>query len=391
MLVIFGLPYVAWRALRLERHVPLVVVQIVCGVLLGPGVLGAWQPDVYGLLFNADVVVLLNGLAWWGVICFVWVAGVELDLPGVWRSRSDTFVTAGAALIGPMALGSLVGLLLLSPIWMGARSSSWQFVAGVGMSCAVTALPILVLIMERLSILRTALGQRVLRYASFDDIAIWFVLALLLLDFARLGRQLFFLAGFAALTWSYRSLMPRLASRDRWVAGLLWLLAIAWWADWAGLHFMVGAFMAGAVTESQWFEQASLDQFRHQVLALLMPVFFLSTGLKTAWTAQGGAVLLVSGALLIAAVGGKLAGVHLAGRLLGWPRGESSAIGWLLQTKALIMIIFANVLLDKHLITGPMFTALLLMAVASTILTTPIVERLLQRVDASRSGSKSPS
>jgi Kef-type K+ transport system membrane component KefB len=104
-----------------------------------------------------------------------------------------------------------------------------------------------------------------------------------------------------------------------------------------------------------------------------MPVFFLSTGLKTGWTMQGGHVLLAALLLLIASVGGKLLGVRIAGRLLGWTRAESSVIGWLLQTKALIMIIFANVLLDKAIITPATFTALLLMAVASTMLTVPMV------------------
>jgi Kef-type K+ transport system membrane component KefB len=90
-------------------------------------------------------------------------------------------------------------------------------------------------------------------------------------------------------------------------------------------------------------------------------------------------VLLAAGLLLIAAAGGKLIGIRLAGRILGWPRGEASIIGWLLQTKALIMIIFVNVLLDKNLISNGTFTALLLMAVVSTTLTVPMVAPLLQR------------
>ena len=102
-------------------------------------------------------------------------------------------------------------------------------------------------------------------------------------------------------------------------------------------------------------------------------MFFLSTGLRTNWDVGGLAVFAVAGLLLVASVAGKLGGVHLAGRILGWPRGEASIIGWLLQTKALIMIIFANILLDKQIITAETFTALLLMAVASTMLTIPVV------------------
>jgi Kef-type K+ transport system membrane component KefB len=111
-----------------------------------------------------------------------------------------------------------------------------------------------------------------------------------------------------------------------------------------------------------------------------MPVFFLSTGLKTTWSMGGSAVLVVAGVLLFVSVTGKLIGTHLAGKILNWGPGEGSLIGWLLQTKALIMIIFANVLLDKDIITSETFTALLLMAVFSTMLTVPVVSPKLARM-----------
>jgi len=108
------------------------------------------------------------------------------------------------------------------------------------------------------------------------------------------------------------------------------------------------------------------------VLLVVMPVYFLSTGLRTNWTVGGAAVFAAAGLLLTAAVAGKLLGVGLAGRILGWQRGEGWLIGWLLQTKALIMIIFVNILLDKQIITNASFTALLLMAIGSTMLTIPM-------------------
>ena len=116
-----------------------------------------------------------------------------------------------------------------------------------------------------------------------------------------------------------------------------------------------------------------MDYFRATVLLAMMPVFFLSTGLRTNWDVGGVIVFGAAALLLVASVAGKLAGIHLAGRLLKWEKGEASMIGWLLQTKALIMIIFANILLDKDIITNQTFTALLLMAVGSTMLTIPMV------------------
>ena len=383
MAIIFVVPYLLWRVGKTDYYAPLVVVQIITGILLGPGILGALYPHYYGFVFNAAVVQALNGVAWWAVMVFVWIAGIELDLQGVWAHRRESVITAGLALGTPLLLGCAVALgLLRFGGWMGVSAAPWQFVLGIGMACAVTALPILILLMEKLEILRQPIGQRILRYASMDDIAIWGVLALILLDWQRIGKQLLFLLSFAIASWLLRRLMLWLQERDRWYVGLMWLLICGLGADWSGLHFMVGAFLAGAVMDRHWFDQSRMDMLRHNVLLVMMPVFFLSTGLRTNWTMGGPAVLLVGGVLLTASVSGKLLGMRLAGRILKWQPGESSLIGWLLQTKALIMIIFVNVLLDKKIITNTTFTALLLMAVGSTMLTIPIATPKLIRLRA---------
>lgn len=374
MLVIFTVPWLFWRLLRTDNYAPLVVVQIVGGILLGPGVLGAEFPHIYQTVFTADVITALNGIAWWAVMIFVFIAGVELDLHDAWKNRFETGTTAALALFTPLIAGTVAAAFLLQwPGWEGPNGQHWQVLLGIGMSCAVTALPILVLFMDKLAILRTTLGQRILRYASLDDIAIWGVLALILLDVERLGRQGMFLLSFALLAWGVRKLFAKVEERDRWPLSLIWLALVGLAADWAGLHFMVGAFLAGAVIDSRWFDQTKMDLFRDHILLAVMPVFFLSTGLRTRWDMGGTVVIGAALLLLIASVAGKLAGVGIAGRILKWPKGDASLIGWLLQTKALIMIIFANVLLDRQIITPTAFTALLLMAVMSTMLTIPMV------------------
>jgi len=381
LLLIFTAPYLIWRGLRTDYYAPLVVVQILCGVLLGPGVLGAVAPGYYTFVFNPQVITALNGVAWWAVMIFVWIAGIELDLKQAWARRAETGVTAGLALAVPLAFGALAGIAMLQfPGWVGAKGQPWQVVLGIGMACAVTALPILVLFLEKLEILRQPLGQRVLRYASLDDIAIWGVLALILLDWERVGRQGAFLVGFAVATWAIRILMKKLQERDRWYVALIWLAACGFAADWSGLHFMVGAFLSGAVLDGEWFDRKRMDMFRDHILLAIMPVFFLSTGLRTQWDIGGVAVFGAAALLLVASVSGKLAGVGLAGRILKWKKGEASIIGWLLQTKALIMIIFANILLDREIITNETFTALLLMAVGSTMLTIPMVTPALRKL-----------
>ncbi len=382
LLIILAVPWLVWRLLGSDAWAPLVVVQIVAGILLGPGVIGAAFPDYYAFVFRPDVITALNGVAWWAVMLFVWIAGIELDLSQAWRHRRETGITAGLALGVPLALGSLAGLLLMawSDSWRGPEGAAWQVVLGIGMACAVTALPILVLFMEKLEILRTALGQRILRYASLDDIAIWDVLALILLDWERIGRQIAFLAGFIFAAWLIRKLMVRVQEADRWPIGLIWLALCGLAGDWSGLHYMVGAFLAGTVLDARWFGHEAMDRFRQIILLTIMPVFFLSTGLRTQWEGGGAAVFSAAAVLLAASVGGKLLGLMAAGRVLRWQPGEAQLIGWLLQTKALIMIIFANVLLDKQIISSGTFTALLLMAVASTMLTVPMANPLLKRL-----------
>ena len=380
MLIIFSLPWLVWRVFNTDYFAPLVVVQIIMGILLGPGVLGKWSPEYYQFVFTPAVVQSLNGIAWWAVMLFVMIAGIELDLGQAWKHRRESGITAGLALGAPLLLGCGAALVLLGfPGWIGPLAQDWQFVVGIGMACAVTALPILILLMEKLDILRQPLGQRILRYASLDDIAIWGVLALILMDWTRIGKQAVFLVGFVVLGWAYRRLMDWLQERDRWYVALIWLALCGLGADWAGLHYMVGAFLAGAIMEARWFNQEKMDLLRSHVLLVMMPVFFLSTGLRTNWAVGGLEVFAAAGLLLVVSVAGKLIGVQVAGRVLGWAPGEASIIGWLLQTKALIMIIFANILLDKQIITSESFTALLLMAVASTMLTVPVVAPRMRR------------
>lgn len=381
MVLILAVPFLVWRIFRTDYFAPLVVVQIITGILLGPGLLGAAFPKYYHFVFTPQVTLALGGIGWWSVMIFVWVAGLELDLPKAWQHKRESGVTASFAFCTPFVFGCVAALLLMAwrGGWMGARTQPWQFVLGVGMSCSVTALPILVLLMEKLDILRKPLGDRILRYASIDDIAIWGVLGLVLMDWNRLQRQALFLGSYFVVSYGFRRLMKRLAEADRWYASLVWLAGVGFAADWCGMHFMVGAFLAGVVMDAAWFSRQDLDSLRRFILLTGMPVFFLSTGLRTNWQVGGTQVFVAALALLAAAVGGKLLGVQVAGRILKWEPGEATLVGWLLQTKALIMIIFANVLLDRQVISSETFTSLLIMAVLSTMLTVPVVMPRLKR------------
>ena len=113
MILIFSVPYLVWRLGRTDYWAPLVVVQIVGGILLGPGVLGRLFPDYYAFVFRPEVIAPLHGIAWWAVMIFVWLAGIELDLREAWAKRGETGVTAGLALGVPLLFGSAAAWLLL--------------------------------------------------------------------------------------------------------------------------------------------------------------------------------------------------------------------------------------------------------------------------------------
>src|ERR1700682_3009908 len=131
--IIFLVPYVTWRVAKTEYYAPLVVVQIITGILLGPGILGALYPHYYAFVFNSAVVQSLNGIAWWAVMSVVWIAGIELDLTGVWEHRRESAITAGLALGMPWLLGcaAAIGLLQFSG-WIGPGAGDWEFWSGSG-------------------------------------------------------------------------------------------------------------------------------------------------------------------------------------------------------------------------------------------------------------------
>jgi K+:H+ antiporter len=380
MLIVFAAPFLIWKYLKAEQFAPILIVQMLIGIVLGPGVFGAYFPHGFHFLFNSAVIQSLDGIANWAVMLFVFIAGLELDLSETWQLRRETGVVASLALGVPLLLGCLAACVLLRYAgWMPPDARPWQFVLGVGMACATTALPVLVLLLEQLELLGKPFGQRSMRYASLDDLLIWTALAIVLMNWQRIGGETVFLLGFGCAAVFFRKLMARLAEPDRWYFALVWLVAVSLAAESLGLHFIEGAFLAGAAIDAALFDRKKLDSLRHNVLMIIMPVFFLSSGLKANFGAGGVMLVAAVALLLLASVGGKLLGVRIAGRISRWPDNESSVIGWLLQTKGLTMIVFAKMLLDGRIISSDMFTALLIVAIASTMLTVPMVSALIAR------------
>ena len=376
LLGIFVIPYAMWRIARTDKYAPLVVVQIVMGVVFGPGIFGHYFPGVYGDIFSSETVRMMSGVATWAVVLFVSTAGLEINLQSARRDWRETITTASFALFTPLIVAlPLVVFLSFNKRWIGESAEQWQFSLATGMALSVTALPILVLLLEKMQLLKKDIGIRCLRYASFDDVAIWTVFAVIMLEWDKVARQSIFILMYVLLSVLIRKYAKVVPPNDRLPIFLGWVILCALVADWSGLHYIVGGFLAGLVIDEEWIGEETLSSLRKYVLLLIMPVFFLSTGLRTDWELGNPIVIGLALLLFVVQAFGKITGIRLAALINGWERREATTIGWLLQTKALIEIIFCTIMLDKGVISAQMFTALLFMAVFSTIATTPIVTR----------------
>lgn len=375
---IFLIPYMIWRFFKTDKIAPLAVVQIVAGVVFGPGIFGHFFPNAYSTLFTQDTTKMLSGVAMLAVVLFVFTAGVEVDIKEAWIDKKDTITTSFFALATPLFCGSIIAFFIsFDKKWLGDNAHEWQFVLSVGMATAVTALPILILLLEKMNILKSEIGIRCLRYASFDDIAIWTVFALILLDFNRIFKQSIFFLLYIIVAYFIIKYSDKIKEQDRLHFSLIWVIACAYFSDWAGLHYLVGGFLAGFVLKESWIGHDVLINLRKYILLLIMPIFFLNTGLRTQWELSDMSVVYLALILFATQAFGKILGISISGKILKWDKQETITVGWLLQTKALIEIIFCTIMLDKGIISPPMFTALLFMSILSTVVTTPVVSRRL--------------
>lgn len=380
ILGIFTIPYLIWKICKTDKYAPLVVVQIVCGVIFGPGIFGYFFPNQYSSIFTPDTTKFMTGVATWAVVMFVATAGVEVNLKAAKEDWKETVSTSALALLTPLIVSlPLAYFLSSSSRWMGEDSQRWQFSLSTGMALSITALPILIILLEKMNILKQEIGIRCLRYASFDDIAIWTVFALILLEWDKVLKQTIFLSLYILISLGIRKFSHLVNQQDRLPFLLMWVAVCSLAADWSGLHYIVGGFIAGLVINEDWLGEETVVQFRKYVLLLMMPIFFLSTGLRTDWELKNPIVIGLAIVLFVVQAFGKMLGVRLSAHLHGWNKQDATTIGWLLQTKALIEIIFCTVMLDKGIISAQMFTSLLFMAIFSTIATTPIVTRRLAK------------
>lgn len=338
------LPVMRWRGLFLRGAVPLVVVQILVGVALGPTLFGHYAPQLYHLSFNAATLTPLWGVASIAVLLFGFVTGLHLD-PQSLLGRGRAFaLVAGASVAVPAAAGFLGGLWIAAhqPAEAGAGVNPVAFATAFGICTAVTALPVLGAILREMDLLGSRIGSYALGIAAVNDAVLWLLLGALLTAVPSAGARgstglLVSVLGLplylAAMMWCVPRLMRRIVGvlmRDgligeRALAGCCAVaLGSALITQALGLHYIFGAFSAGMLMPHE-SRQLLLDRLQVATAGLLMPFFFMLTGLRTLLDFKSTGffdLLLLATAL---AVVGKIAGTAVMARLVGerWTTGFS--------------------------------------------------------------------
>ena len=398
-LIVVALPYGLWRLRLLRSVLPLVVVQIAVGLAFGPTVLGRLSPDMFASLFPTASLDRLQGLVWLSLLFFAFLTGLHFDLAEM-KDRSCGFIVSRlGSLILPVAAGAVAGGWLLPglPDAAGARATPTTFAVGMGVAAGVTALPVLGAILREMGMTRSRVGVLALGCAAVNDALLW-VLAAALLAFAgggsfshglvTLGWLLLFIAllllvvrplcrGLLASAVEAGQVSPRELVA---LCALMLLSALA--TEALGVHAMVGAFAFGTILPREVAEDLT-GRFESFVSFVLMPFFFMSTGLATFvdWSAGGGEGMLELFAVMTA-VGffGKMVATTLPLRYCGGlPWSEALTAGAFMQCKGLMEIVVLTMLRDGGIISSGCFSAMICGTLLTTALTKPLVMLFTRR------------
>ena len=383
----------AWAAARLGQS--RVIGEIIGGILLGPSILGRIAPSFSQHLFPKSSLGAMEELSNVGLILFLFLIGMELDDKQLVRQRFTALAASGTSIIIPFLTAVLLAHSLrvrFAPHGVG----SLPFVLFLGISMSITAFPVLARILEERRLINTPLGTTAILCAAVDDVVAWLMLAvaLTLIDatgtpgklairFGVLAAYLVFMLGVL------RPLATRLVKRrnnPELSAGLLgvtlaFVFASAAATDWAGVHPLFGAFIAGIcfprVAHWQQSIRARLDMVAS---VLLLPLFFALTGLRTRLDLLNTSdTWLWAGIVLLGAIFGKVGGAVLAARWSGQNWRAALALGALLNTRGLVELVVLNIAYNVGAFTPTLFTMLVVMALVTTMCTNPMLSLLKVR------------
>src|SRR3984957_2494629 len=370
---------------------PQVMGEVVAGILLGPSFLGWLAPQAASRLIASDVVPYLSVISQIGVVLYMFLVGVELDIELLRRRTQASVLISHTSIVVPFLLGSALALWLYpSYAYGGVRFTSFALFAGVAMS--ITAFPVLARILTDRGMQKSPTGVLALACAAANDVTAWCLLAFVVaVTRAQPGKIFSVLSWTAAyilfvlfgakhgMLWVARKReLEGQTSRGMFAAVCSAILLAAFATEWIGIHALFGAFLLGAMLPH---DSALARDLRAKcedlVSVLLLPLFFAFTGLRTQiGLLNSGREWIVCGVIILVASLGKFGGSYAAARVAGVEWREAASLGVLMNTRGLMELIVLNVGLDLGVLSPSLFAMFVVMALVTTLATSPILEVL---------------
>jgi Kef-type K+ transport system membrane component KefB len=370
---------------------PPVIGEVLAGILLGPSLLGWLSPAAAQALLPASAAPYLGVLAQIGVIFYMFVVGLEFDAGLLAQRGHAALAISHASILAPFLCGVLLALAIyerLAP--PGVTFTAFALFLGVAMS--ITAFPVLARILTDRGMNRTPLGMLALCCAAVDDVTAWCLLAMVVgVATAHAGSVLVVIAltiGYAlVMLLVVRPLLVRYGRRLLASEGeplgmtiiFVALLLSAAATEWIGIHAIFGGFLLGVIIPHESGLARGLgDRLSAVVAALLLPAFFAFTGMRTEiWLLSDFWLWLWCGLIIVVATVGKLGGTMIAARLTGLGMRESAGLGVLMNTRGLMELVVLNIGLDLGVISPTLFTMMVVMAIVTTVATSPALNLVL--------------
>ena len=377
---------------------PQVVAEMLAGVLLGPSLFGMLAPECQQWLFPWDATMrdtqsYLFPVSQLGLALYMFVVGMEFRMDIVRKRLGSSIAVSVAGMVAPFVLGAGLGWVFFHYTDLfPARTSLMEGMLFLGASMCITAFPMLARIIHFKKLSGTTMGTVALGAGAIDDATAWCLLAVVLASFDNNWSHAVFNigGGIGYVTFTLMVIRPLLRRLHGWLvkddalteAGFVVILALmalgAWFTDMIGLHAVFGAFVMGAAVPRGVLVRDLIARIQPLTVALLLPLFFTYSGLNTKiGLLNTGFLWLMCAAVLVAAVLGKGVACWLAARATGIPNREALGIGTLMNARGLMELIIINIGLQRGIISPGLFAILVIMAVITTLMASPIFERLV--------------
>jgi Kef-type K+ transport system membrane component KefB len=369
---------------------PTVIGEIIAGIFLGPSLVGMYFPEYSALLFPVESLGNLQFLSQIGLILFMFVIGMELDLKVLKNKANDAVVISHASIVIPFALGIGLSYFVYHQFApAGVEFLSFSLFMGIAMS--ITAFPVLARIVQERGIHKTKLGTIVITCAAADDITAWCILAaviaivkagsfvsslyIIMLAAGYVVMMLFLVKPFLKKVGDLYSSSENL-SKPVVAIFLLTLIISSYMTEVIGIHALFGAFMTGAIMpDITKFRNVFIEKVEDVAVILLLPLFFVFTGLRTEIGLINDAYLWkVTAGIILVAVVGKFIGSALAARFIGQNWRDSLTIGALMNTRGLMELVVLNIGYELGVLSPQIFTMMVIMALVTTFMTGPALD-----------------